>query len=426
MAKAAAMPTSRAKLAWAGIAALAAVAVAAAPGGAAPTAKTTWDKPVLVNATKAHRETSLALNPHNPKQLFACDPSGVPAREAHQSYFYRSGDAGKHWAYTTVETSATDTRSYAFEGGDCDVAYDAAGTMYTADTWVGNLSVGHSSDGGKTWTGTALSVSSPVIDRPWLVGGPAGTVYLTYHDVQCCMPAAMWFAKSTDYGATFTTAVPMVTPSADGAYLWEGNPVVAPGGRDLYLAYSRRLGGVANAGTGMVMELTSSHDGGASWSSQVIARIPEETASIYPSLGLDEGGYLHVVWSAPRDSDVPIMYTMSKDRGATWTKPKALVSHQTGYAPWVAGGKRGQAAIAWLGSPSVPPIDVDSDWYFYWARVDNGRVTSGRTTREPLWTGKQAAPEFEMVRLDAHGKMHLGMSVYVKNNTWAVYYQREH
>lgn len=409
---------------WIGAAALATVAAMAAPGTAGPAARKGWQPPVLVSGTRAARETSLVLNPKNPKQMFICEPSGVPALFDGSSFYYVTNDGGKKWKEISVEVgAATDTRQVAFEGGDCDVAYDAAGTMYTADTWVGNLSVGSSRDNGETWDGTAVSVSAPVVDRPWLVGGPPGTVYLTYHDLQCCAPSAMWFTKSTDYGKTFSPALPITTANHEGAYTWEGNFVVSPSGKDLYLVYSRRVGGMVS-GFPEQISLASSHDGGTTWTTTQIATIPLETSSIYPSIGMDKAGYLHVAWAAPRDGDNPIFYAMSKDKGVTWTAPKALNAGKTGQAPWVAGGRPGEAAIAWLGSPSGK-VDGDSDWYFYWARVTNGKVTTGTTTTQPMWTGKQTAPEFEMVRLDPQGRMHLGMSVFIKPGTWAVYYQRE-
>lgn len=408
-----------------GAATAVALAMTAVPGSAGSNTMPGWESPVLVSKTKAARETSLAINPKNPDQAFICDPSGVPATSAHQSYFYHSTNGGKAWNYTKVETATTDTRQYAFEGGDCDVAYDAGGTMWTADTWVGNLSIGHSTNG-ETWDGTALSTTAPVVDRPWLVGGPAGTLYVSYQDLQCCSPSAMWFTKTTDYGKSFSPAVPITTlASKDGAYTWEGNFVVAPGGKDLYLIYSRRVGGVVSTTAfPEIISIASSHDGGTTWTSKDIASIPRETSSIYPSIGMDAGGYLHVAWAAPRTDDNPVFYTMSKDHGASWTKPRALMSGKNGQAPWVAGGKKGQAAIAWLGSPDGQP-DTDSGWYFYVARIDGSKVSVSTTTRKPLWEGDQTAPEFEMVRFDKYGRLHLGMSVFQSKNTWAVFYQRE-
>ena len=110
--------------------------------------------------------------------MFVCDPSGVPNTSNNQSYFHLSSDGGATWAFEDVEGGSTDPRNYAYEGGDCDVAFDDAGTMYSADTWLGNLSVGHSFDAGATWSGRSLATSTPVVDRPWIVGGVEGTVYL--------------------------------------------------------------------------------------------------------------------------------------------------------------------------------------------------------------------------------------------------------
>ena len=415
----------RARYVWIGAASAAMLAAAAAPGGAAGASKVTFDKPVLISDTRAARETSLVLNPKNPSSMFVCTPSGVPAIGSNQSYYYLSSNGGRSWSYEDVETVSTDTRSYAYEGGDCDVTFDKGGTMYSADTWVGNLSVGSSRDGGKTWSGTAISVSAPVVDRPWLVGGPPGTVYLSYHDLQCCSPSAMWFTKSNDYGKTFSPAVPITTVAPGGGYTWEGNFVVAPNGRDIHLVYSRRIGGVLRANLPVEITLASSRDGGLTWSSKVISTVDRDTATIYPSIGMDRGGHLHVAWSQPRDGDTTILYTTSANGGTGWSKPRALISGKTGWAPWVAGGhKKGSAAIAWLGSPRSTNT-ADTPWYFYFAKIDGAKVTTGTTTSKPIYVGEQVEPEFEMVQLDAKGKMHLGMSVFHRPDTWALYYQRE-
>ena len=260
----------------------AALAVSAAPGAAAGKAAKGWNEPVLISDRQAARETSIVINPKNEKEMLVCDPSGVPATGNGQSYFFRTVDGGRKWHYVDVETATTDTRSYAFEGGDCDVAYDDGGTTWTADTWAGNLSVGHSRDG-VTWSGTAVAASAPVVDRPWIVGGRPGELFVTYHDAQCCMPGVLWFTKTTDYGATWRPAVPVTTGDHRGAFLWEGNLVVAPGGRDLHVVYSRQPAPtVVRAGQAIptTIALATSRDGGASWSSRDVAVLPTSTSSL--------------------------------------------------------------------------------------------------------------------------------------------------
>ena len=413
-----------------------------------------WSPPSLVSATQAHRETSLAVDPTDTNHLFICDPSGVPNTDGNQSYFHQSLNGGKSWKYLRVETEATDSRNYAFEGGDCDVAFDDAGTMYTADTWLGDLSIGHSSDNGKTWDGVAISGTSPIIDRPWLVGGPKGTLYVTYQDLQCCTPSAIWFMKSTDFGKTFTPAVPVTTfagglppdpaEGPDGAFTWEGNFVVDGEGQDLYLVYTRRLSAGVNINAAQqgvraeAVRVAASHDGGMTWTSHLVAKTTQPASYLYPSIGKDAGGGLHVVYSSVGKKDHPIWYSYSNDEAETWTKPVPVLSGVAGYSPWVAGGARpGEAAVAWYGS-SNPKADasVTAPWYFYTARVTTkGKKVSitdaGPTTSKPIFTGKQTVPEFEMVRLDRQGNIHIGMSAFrtdpVSHQThWAVYYQRQH
>ncbi|HEU0133091.1 MAG TPA: sialidase family protein [Mycobacteriales bacterium] len=414
---------------WAAAAlAAAGAAVLAVPTQAAP--RTSWEKPVLVHAQQASRETSLAIDPTDSRRQFVCDPSGVPDVFDGQSYFHVTNDGGHKWKPIRVE-GTVDSRQAAFEGGDCDVAYDAGGTMYTADTWLGNLSIGHSTDRGETWQGTAVSGTSPVIDRPWLVGGKKGTLYVSYQDLQCCTPAAMWFMKSTDYGQTFTPAVPITTALPSGLYTWEGNFVVAPNGNDLTLVYSRRTSGAVSVNDAPAsIWVARSHDGGQTWNSTLVASIPKETTSIYPAIGLDAGGILHVVWCAPAAKGNPVSYTSSADGGKTWRKPVALNPGKVGVAPWVAGGAKGHAAVVWLGSPDPAATDrTDSPWYFSYAKVSlssSGKPTieTGNTTTKPVYEGRQTTPEFEMVRLDKRGKMHLGMSVF-RNGAWALYTQNE-
>jgi hypothetical protein len=417
--------------------ALSAAGVSWASEDGEPSFSSQWDDPVLVTTNQASREASIALSPTNPDLIAMCGPSGVPNTANNQSYFHRSKNGGKTWSYMPVEQVATDTRRYAFEGGDCDVAFDAAGTMYSADTWLADLSIGHSSDGGDTWTGTALAATSPIVDRPWLVGGPAGTIHVTYQDLQCCTPSAMWYTRSTDYGTTFLPAVPITAAGPDGAYTWEGNFVVSPDGQDLYLVYTRRQGpalGSLDATGPETVWVANSHNAGLTWTSRLVATMPNPASYLYPSIGMDKGGNLHVVFASKTDTDRPIWYSFSKDEGETWSAPLAISRGGSGLSPWVAGGNAGEAAIAWYGSPTpMATLSQPVDWYFYAARVTgahtgNPTVTSGATTETPIFTGVSTMPEFEMLRLDADGRMHLGMAAFRKvgaSNRFVFYYQRE-
>ncbi|MEA2433394.1 MAG: repeat-like domain [Actinomycetota bacterium] len=401
-------------------------------------AATGWNSPVLVHSDEAHRETSLAMSPSDPNVQIVCAPSGVPNTDYNQSYFHISHDAGRSWKPMRVEGGPTDARNYTFEGGDCDVAFDAGGTMYSADTWLWNLSVGHSSDAGKTWDGTPLAASGLVVDRPWLVGGPEGTVHITYQDLQCCTPSTIWYTRSTDFGKTFTPTTSVATAGPDGAFTWQGNLVVAPNQKDLYLVYSRRQGAAVGDLDDQGPEtlwVAVSHDAGASWKSNLIASLPNPISYLYPSIGMDKGGMLHVVYSSKSKADRPVFYTFSKDKGESWSKPMPLLSGVAGFSPAVVGGPAGEAAVAWYGSPDPKAYDkAKADWYFYWAKVKGAgttklRISAGKTTTKPIFSGRSDIPEFETVRLDPAGRIHIGASAFFtrpdRSTGWAIYYQSE-
>lgn len=429
----------KSKIKIAAAVALPLVLLAGAPSsGKPPLKRGEWHKPVLISANEAHRETSLALSPKDPKLMIACAPSGVPNRQYNQSYFHISDDGGHSWKFEDVEEGEGDTREYFYEGGDCDVAFDEGGTMWVADTWLGNLSVGHSRDAGGTWSGTALAVSGLVVDRPWLVGGPKGTIHISYQDVQFGMPSAIWYTRSTDFGQSFTPTTLVASAGPQGLFTWQGNLVVSKNGKDLYLTYSRRqapaLGDLDSQGP-ETLWVAVSHDAGASWTSKLVTSMPNPVSYLYPSIAMDGKGNLHVVFSSLDADDRPIWYAFSDDRAESWTKPLPLTRGAAGYSPWVATDRSGDAVVVWYGGPDPETAPGDEfDWYFYWARVGgaaSGRpnVVSGTTTDEPIYEGASPIPEFENVRVDERGGIHIGASAYYKDpktqqTRWAIYYQR--
>lgn len=392
-----------------------------------------WGAPVLINATASHRETSLALDPTDPAHMFVCAPSGVPNTQDGQSFFHASTDGGATWAYQIVETDASDPRKRAFEGGDCDVAFDSAGTMYSADTWLGSLSVGHSKDDGATWFGTSLAATAPVVDRPWLLTAGPGVVHVTWQDVQFGMPSAIWYARSTDYGLTFTPAVSVTTANQFGGFTWTGNFVMTPDQQQIFSVYTRRQGPAAgdleDQGSETVW-VARSTNGGLTWTQQLVATMPNPASFLYPSIGIDEANGLHVVFASRTDVDHPIWYAYSDDLAETWTAPVPVLSGVAGWSPWVVGAGPGEAAIAWYGT--LDPLGnttADFDWYFFTARVADGVFTdAGPTTVTPMFHGKSGIPEFNQLRLDADGKIHVGASAYHRTGDstwWALWYQRE-
>jgi hypothetical protein len=397
---------------------------------------------VLISAERAHRETSLAINPKDPNNMIACTPSGVPNTGYGSSYFYHTIDNGTTWTELVVE-GPMDPRKATFEGGDCDVTIGPDGTYYTADTWLGSISLGSSRDQGKTWdVGNPAAGSAPVADRPWLVPGPNGTIHLTYQDIQFGMPSLIWYMRSADYGRTFTPAVPLATATQDGAYTWTGNFVVSPSGQDLYSVYTRRQSmttGSLESGGPQDAYVAASHDSGLTWTSRLVAKRDSPISFLYPSIAMDTSGILHVVFAQKANGSHPVFYTYSKDKALTWSKPVAVGEPVWAYAPWVDARTPGAAVVQWYGSPiDVEKRTANHTWFNYWAQIrgadtDQLNITWGPTSDEPFSDFQPAnpgsTPEFNQVRLDPWGNMRIGASHWVTENgqarRWQITYQTQ-
>jgi hypothetical protein len=225
----------------------------------------------------------------------------------------------------------------------------------------------------------------------------------------------------TENALAFTPAVQVTGPTADGGFTWTGNLVVSDDGQDLWSVYTRRQGPVTNDLEGSGPEtvwVARSTDAGLTWTSELVSRRPNPASFLYPSLAQDGGGMLHVVFAQRTQDAHPIFHSLSKDGGQTWSEPAIVRGGVAGYSPWIAGGTAGKAAIQWYGSPD-PKADLtdnETAWFTYWATVDASGdapvYRSGTTTETPLFIGEQQeTPEFNMVRLDEEGRMHLGLSV---------------
>lgn len=400
--------------------------------------------PVAMNTTyAAHRETSIAVGPAGSGLVFACDPSGVPNTGDGQSYFYVSADGGATFDDLDVEGEATDLRNYAYEGGDCDVTIGPGGELWSADTWLGSLSVGRSRDGGASWDGTSLAGTSPVVDRPWLATDASGTLHLTYQDVQALMPSAIWYTHTVSGPEgllAFAPAVSVTTATPAGGFTWTGNLVVSDDGQDLWSVYTRRVGpatsGLEDTGPETVW-VARSTDGGLTWTQGKVSDRPNPASFLYPSLARDGAGILHVVFAQRTAKAHPIFHSWSSDDGATWSEPAVVRDGVAAYSPWVAAAPGGGVAIQWYGSGNATADlqDNKTAWTPYWATATPAaggyEYRSGTTTREPLFVGTQGeTPEFNMVRLDQDGRIHLGLSVMqydadTDSTYWTAFYQRQ-
>lgn len=224
--------------------------------------------------------------------------------------------------------------------------------LYISNTMFGSNSattiyVSHSTDGGATWTNVAASptASLPHINQfSDLAIGADGTVYLTYMDCpggsstgDCGgTTATMYIQKSTDGGNTWSSQVAIGTaalaPDTCGDY-YGTLPNTCVRLSNIPSIGIDNSGGTRNGqlyvtdynwnGANVVVQVTSSTDGGTTWSAPVpVGDSGAKNDQFFPWLTVDASGNVGVSWFDRRNDTNNINYeefgTWSKDGGNTF------------------------------------------------------------------------------------------------------------
>lgn len=212
-----------------------------------------------------------------------------------------------------------------------------AGTIHIAwlDGAPGNNEIffSKSTDGGVTWS-PAVNVSNNTAQS----GNPAialdaGTICLAWHDETPGFPD-IFFSKSTDGGATWSTAV-NVSESSGGSY----TPAIAVDAGTIHLVWMDDTPGLAD------IFYSNSTDGGTTWSAPVNAS-NTEGSSEYPDIAID-AGTIHLTWHDWTSGNYDVLYSKSTDGGATWSAAEN-VSNNVGDSqnPTIA-ARSGTVYLAW-------------------------------------------------------------------------------
>jgi hypothetical protein len=265
-----------------------------------------------------------------------------------QDVYVGFNHAQKVWVASSHDGGATFTNTNVNPNGKLGWSLasggtvDAAGNVYFA--WAGytrnggakgpvNLYVSKSTDGGATWTLTTIDVSGAPPDcSAYLCGwaflgaqialdsDEAGSLYVLWNaGLSDKAPNRMYFARSTDAGATWSSKVevssaPSGTPHAFPA-------IVAGETGDVRIGWmDARNGGLWNT------YYRSSSDGGASWSAEAdLSTFVSGFSYIFPEgfsfpfgdyfeLDIDDRGRTHAVWGEGFNFDSPgsIWYTRGR------------------------------------------------------------------------------------------------------------------
>src|SRR5713226_9025085 len=284
-------------------------------------------------------ETSIAINPENPKEIVA--GSNEIFRLPMRAYF--SSNAGKTWAGVDLPLPPP-TQAHGIDfGSDPGVAWDTLGNVYYSYIVVffskgfagvvgTEMAVARSPDGGQTWTSTYFDLQtggSMFNDKPMITvdtnpGSPFfNRVYVAWDAAGG--PLGIQASSSDDHGVTFSAPVSAGIPMGIGA-----DPFVGPDGT-LHVAWQDFHDSLEFVST--------SKDGGATFGAPVVIAptiasfdvgIPAmaiRRALIYPACGADASGgpnrgTLYCSWTDETPANgMDAFVARSTDGGMTWSAP---------------------------------------------------------------------------------------------------------
>jgi hypothetical protein len=253
----------------------------------------------------------------------------VAYNHAQRIWVSASHDGGA--TFTSVNVNKTGKLGWALAGGG---AVDSAGHVYFG--WAGyeqnggargavNLFVSRSTDGGATWANTLVDVSGAPPDCSaafcgWAFLGAQLTLAVDSADTLYALwnandsdnaPNRLYFAKSTDHGATWTDRDDVSDAPAGVHHAFPA--IVAGVAGDVRISWqdARAPGGLWNT------YYRSSTNGGSGWSAEVdlsgfVPGFDYITADGYNfpfgdyyEMDIDDRGNTHAVWGEARNYDTP-------------------------------------------------------------------------------------------------------------------------
>ena len=346
-----------------------------------------------------YAEVTVVADPKHAARLLAASMLNLPGNSVNPKInVYASFDSGRTW-HLTLQRNHPDPESYA----DPCFAYGADGTVSFANMHFQSdmnqkgcrVQFTSSHDGGRTWRTSTESPSYE--DRPFLA---ADSDSHTGKDRLYCLSGVPDRALlvSTDHGRTFLPAVSYEFPIA--GEMLNGNCVVASDGSLIHLYESFPGTQEQKTDPDQATHEFSSDEPDIPWSikivrsvdhgqsflqPQTIAAFPSPAAAYWglPMLAADapcaqSHGHVYAVWAEEHAGESRVMAAVSRDNGATWSRP-VMLSEQTGkkyspiFLPSVAVNRAGVVGVCWYDTRDIPLDQSGWDLRFRASR-DGGRT----------------------------------------------------
>jgi len=380
---------------------------------------------------KMQNESSVAVNPTNPKNLIA---SAVDYRNNSATWVYVSDDGGKTWRNINLGRPYPNWRS----SNDPSVYFALDGTGYLCYGGFGEFDesqpvnvgengvfIAKTTDGGKTWKAhipviahLGMQTLDSLFEDKYYVhvdNSPSspyfGTVYIPWKRVTPRDSATqIVISRSTDKGETWSTPVPVshrLPGSSEDTTFGQSFPLAATGPNgELYVVWNHGI----EHGVGFA----KSTDGGNTFSTpriihkynifgrtkyidgQGYRHVLKDSvrAEAYPVIVCDitngpRRGYLYLCWAA--DNVPNVYFSRSTDGGNTWSNPIIVHSDTTNdqFWSWMAlDPLTGDLAIMYFDSRNCPDNLMVECYVSY---SSDGGLT---------WTDRRAADVSSNLRLN--------------------------
>jgi hypothetical protein len=231
-----------------------------------------------------------------------------------------------------------------------------------------------SRDRGRTYSGPFI-IGPPGVDRPWLLAGPRGLVYLVQvhvgPDGDQTGPL-IFLLRSTNHARTFAPRSNVTLSNRAGSDCpFMGLPALDPSDpRTIYIPYRDGVTSENGCESEREVWLAKSTDGGASWRHTKVTD-GRGVVKKFVSVALDARNRAYVVWQEETASgESHIWMKSSTDGGRTFrgtTRVDQLASRHSNVFPSAAAAD-GRLDVAWYTSPARSYRDRGAAWTVALAR----------------------------------------------------------
>ena len=267
-------------------------------------------------------------------------------------------------------------------GGDTELALDAKGDLFFSDLQnLSNLSNSVTTDGGKTFTTSCLSVPNTPVDRMWYavhgtLGEPGFVIYEEYDAVDSAAPPAGPGNQLVEVASTDGVNFQLVRNDHTGVDCLgagvadcvsdnegiPGNQVLDKATGDLLIAHTSNDGNQVIVDRGKVVhDATGFH---ATWTPTVVnASLCPDTAAaakageicgaaLFATIAEDTAGHYYVVFAsnATRDGTQVgpyAVYMATSMDGVHWAQPVQVSAAGSNAFPWITAGDPGRVAVTY-------------------------------------------------------------------------------